>query len=345
LSVDELFDRVPGWAGRARTVEPLAGGITNRNFRVTLDGESFVVRAPGENTELLGIDRRHEEEAARQAATLGVGPEVVAFVEPEGSLVTRFVSGASPGAEALRTAPLLGEVADLLRVVHGGPAIAAVFDWHRVPQDYAATARACGVDVPAAYEPAMAVADRVRAAFAVSPDAVCPCHNDLLAANFLVSVDGSEAERIGRLVQPTRGNLAAEHLSTARTPGSAAPRAETRRTHPRTRLQLVDWEYAGMNDRYFDLGNFAVNNELDLGGDVALVEAYFSEVTDRRLARLRLMKVISDLREAMWGVVQASVSTLDVDFLDYAGTHFERLLENASRPGFDRLLEDAATDA
>lgn len=297
MSLDELLDRVPGWAGQARTVEALEGGITNRNYRVTLDGESFVVRAPGENTDLLGIDRGHEEEAARQAAALGVGPEVVAFVEPEGSLVTRFVIGAAPGAEALRTAPLLGEVAALLRVVHGGPAITADFDWYRVPQDYAATARAHGVDVPAVYEQAMEVAGQVRAAFAATPDAVCPCHNDLLEANFLLSVDG---------------------------------------------LRLVDWEYAGMNDRYFDLGNFAVNNELDWSGDVALVEAYFGEVTDRRLARLRLMKVISDLREAMWGVVQAGVSTLEVDFLDYAAEHFDRLLGNASRSGFGRLLEEAA---
>jgi thiamine kinase-like enzyme len=198
----------------------------------------------------------------------------------------------------LRTEPLLAEAAALLRVVHGGPPIAAVFDWHQVPQDYAATARAHGVEVPGAYEHAMAVADQVRAAFGASGDDVRPCHNDLLAANFLVSADG---------------------------------------------LRLVDWEYAGMNDRYFDLGNFAVNNGLDVDGDVALVEAYFGGITRCRLARLRLMKVISDLREAMWGVVQAGVSTLDVDFLAYAEEHFERLLDNVARPGFDRLLDDAAT--
>lgn len=300
MSLDELLDRVPGWAGRSRTVEPLAGGITNRNYRVTLAGERFVVRAPGENTHLLGIDRAQEHEAARQAAALGVAPEVVAFVEPGGSLVTRFVDGAVANGQALRTEPLLGEVASLLRVVHGGPAIAAVFDWYRVPQDYAATARARGVDVPAVYDEAMQVAGQVRTAFAASPDAVCPCHNDLLAANFLLSVDG---------------------------------------------MRLVDWEYAGMNDRYFDLGNFAVNNELDLDGDVALVEAYFGAVTGRRLARLRLMKVISDLREAMWGVVQAGVSSLEVDFLAYAEVHFERFRQAASRSGFDHLLEDAAVDA
>ena len=300
MSLDELLDRVPGWAGRARTVEPLDGGITNRNYRVTLGDESFVVRAPGENTDLLGIDRGHEEEAARQAAALGVAPEVVAFVEPEGSLVTRFITGTALGAEALRGPPLLLEVAALLNVVHAGPAIAATFDWQLVPRVYAATARRLGVVVPPAYERAQAVADRISAAFATSTEPACPCHNDLLAANFLRSADG---------------------------------------------LQLVDWEYAGMNDRYFDLGNFAVNNGLDDEGDVALVEAYFGAVTARHLARLRLMRSISDVREAMWGVVQAGASSLDFDFLGYASEHFDRFAEHASRPGFDRLLEDAARDA
>ncbi len=152
--------------------------------------------------------------------------------------------------------------------------------------------------MPRAYDDAMVVAERVRGAFAAAPEPGCPCHNDLLPANFLALPDGG--------------------------------------------LCLLDWEYAGMNDRYFDLGNFAVNNELDADGEAALVEAYFGSVTPRRLARLRLMKVISDLREAMWGVVQSGVSTLDVDFVDYAEEHFDRLLGNSGHAGFDRLLEDAA---
>ncbi|HEY5699032.1 MAG TPA: phosphotransferase, partial [Acidimicrobiales bacterium] len=134
--------------------------------------------------------------------------------------------------------------------------------------------------------------------FGRDAEAPCPCHNDLLPANFLALPDGG--------------------------------------------LCLLDWEYAGMNDRYFDLGNFAVNNELDRAGDEALLFAYFGAVTPRRLGRLRVMKVVSDLREAMWGVVQAGVSSLDVDFMDYAEEHFERLLGNASVVGFDRLLDDAA---
>jgi thiamine kinase-like enzyme len=109
------------------------------------------------------------------------------------------------------------------------------------------------------------------------------------------------------------------------------------------RLWLIDWEYAGMNDRFFDLGNFAVNNGLDDAGDEALLEGYFGDLTNGRVARLRLMKVMSDLREAMWGVVQQAVSTLDVDFEAYAAEHFDRLLTNAGRPGWSRLLADAAS--
>ena len=54
------------------------------------------------------------------------------------------------------------------------------------------------------------------------------------------------------------------------------------------------------------------------------------------------MRVVSDFREAMWGVLQQGISTLDVDFVAYAGEHFDRLLANASKPSFERALRDVA---
>ena len=64
----------------------------------------------------------------------------------------------------------------------------------------------------------------------------------------------------------------------------------------------------------------------------------------RRLARLTLMRVVSDFREAMWGVLQQGISTLDVDFVAYAGEHFDRLLANAATPAFERALDEVAGD-
>ncbi|MGH3033995.1 MAG: hypothetical protein ACRDON_05490, partial [Gaiellaceae bacterium] len=72
---EEIVERL--WPGRDARVEPLGGGITNRNFRVEVDGEAVVLRIGGKDTELLGIDRSVEHGASVVAAELGVGPEVV----------------------------------------------------------------------------------------------------------------------------------------------------------------------------------------------------------------------------------------------------------------------------
>jgi hypothetical protein len=56
------------------------------------------------------------------------------------------------------------------------------------------------------------------------------------------------------------------------------------------------------------------------------------------------MRVVSDFREAMWGVLQQGVSTLDVDFVAYAGEHFDRLLAHASTPAFERALREVTAD-
>jgi aminoglycoside phosphotransferase (APT) family kinase protein len=107
-------------------------------------------------------------------------------------------------------------------------------------------------------------------------------------------------------------------------------------------VRLVDWEYAGMGSRWFDLGNFAVNNELGRAEEETFVTAYLGAPPSRAdLAALRLMRLMSDFREAMWGVVQTAISDLDFDFAAYASKHFDRLLAAAEGPGFEPLLEDA----
>jgi len=103
-------------------------------------------------------------------------------------------------------------------------------------------------------------------------------------------------------------------------------------------IRIVDWEYAGMGDRFFDLANFSVNHELSIEDDRRLLEAYFGAARDEDLASLRLMRFMSDFREAMWGVLQSGISELDFAFMDYAAKHFARLEATASEPAFDAYL-------
>ena len=80
-----------------------------------------------------------------------------------------------------------------------------------------------------------------------------------------------------------------------------------------------------MGDRFFDLANFSVNHELSDEETALLLEAYFGEAREEHREHLRLMRFMSDFREAMWGVVQQGISELDFDFDDYARKHFARL--------------------
>ena len=109
--------------------------------------------------------------------------------------------------------------------------------------------------------------------------------------------------------------------------------------HDGQRIQIVDWEYSGMGDRYFDLGNFAVNNELGPDDEEVLLTRYFDEpATDRRRATLALFRCMSDFREAMWGTLQTSVSHVGFDFEEYARSHFARLVDAMGAPRFEEHL-------
>src|SRR5947207_6616038 len=134
--VNALLDRIPGWAGRARVAEVLAGGLTNRNLLVEVGDDQFVVRLPGNETELLGIDRRVECEANERAAALGIAPAVAAFLEPEGCLVTRFVAGVALTSEQLPAPERLRAICTAARAFHEARALGGDFDCFRVPQEH-----------------------------------------------------------------------------------------------------------------------------------------------------------------------------------------------------------------
>ncbi len=287
MRVEDVCERL--WPGRDCRVERLGGGLTNHNFKVTVGGEAFVVRVGGQDTHLLGIDRADEHGAALVAAAIGVGPEVVGYVD--GSLVTRFVDGEPIPADEIAGHGTIGRVAGLLRAIHDGPAVPGRFDSFRVVEAYLETVLARGGAQPEQYGEAKAVADEIERA--LGPRTARPCHNDLLNANFIADGD---------------------------------------------RLWIVDWEYAGMGDPFFDLANFAVNNGLEEDGDRTLLEAYGRADKDA-LAHLTLMRFMSDFREAMWGSVQEAVSALDEDFAAYAREHFERLDATARSPRFRAALD------
>ena len=108
-------------------------------------------------------------------------------------------------------------------------------------------------------------------------------------------------------------------------------------------MWVIDWEYGAMGDPFFDLGNFAVNQELSLDDMSYLLTTYFGEARSRDLAHLQLMKLASDLREAFWGFLQVGISTLDFDYASYAAKHIDRFCAASSTPEFGSWIEGVST--
>jgi thiamine kinase-like enzyme len=96
-----------------------------------------------------------------------------------------------------------------------------------------------------------------------------------------------------------------------------------------------------MGDPFFDLGNLSINNALSDDAQERLLALYFEEPNDAHRARLKLMRIMSDFREAMWGVVQQGLSTLDIDYVEYATKHFDRLSTTMADTRFNDWLETA----
>ncbi len=105
-------------------------------------------------------------------------------------------------------------------------------------------------------------------------------------------------------------------------------------------IWILDWEYAGMGDIFFDLGNFAVNQALNDKQCELLLRFYFGEERPADIAHLHLMRLGSDLRESFWGFLQMGVSELDFDYRQYAHDHLNRFLKNIATPEFTQWLHD-----
>jgi amino acid transporter/thiamine kinase-like enzyme len=266
------------------TVTPLGGGLTNRNYRLEIDGEVYVLRIAGVGSEKLLIDRKRELLAAQAAHAAGVAPEVIDHSTDHTLLVTRFLWGEKLQEEHARQAEALRRVAAALRRFHDHPVPDALgaFSPFEAVRLYHAEARKHDVPLPEDLGPALELLERIEQELRAD-EPHCLCHNDLLLGNF---IDEGHA------------------------------------------LRIIDWEYAGLGDRFFDLGNFAAHNQLGEAEERLLLEFYFGEARPEHLRRLRLMRLVSDLREATWGYLQSALSKLrsPQDYLDYGRRFLDRFL-------------------
>jgi thiamine kinase-like enzyme len=183
VPIDEAAARL--WPGRDIRVFPIAAGLTNQNFRVEVDGTRYFVRLPGQSTDLLAIDRANELHNTRAAAQAGAGPEVVGHDPETGAMVLEWIDGRTMSNAAFAERGTPTRIATVLRQLHAGPRFRDDFDMFRLTEHYLRVVDDRSIRIPDGYRDQLARVARIEAALAARPLGAVPCHNDLLAENYL----------------------------------------------------------------------------------------------------------------------------------------------------------------
>ncbi len=300
MTIDDVIAGVPAWRGLEIAIEPIEGGLTNTNYRLTVAGERFCVRIPGQDSSLLAIDREVEYRNTVAAAESGAGARVVHAVGDTPVMVLEWIDGVVQSGESLRQDPAVPRMADAIRRLHTGPAFVNRFDMFRIAEGYLDIVKQRGFEIPSSYEEHLPAVRRIEAAMAVRSADLVPCNNDLLAANYIDTGDG---------------------------------------------FRIIDYEYSGMNDPCFELGNTWAESELSPDQLHVLCERYFGANLRNRVARARLWSIMSNYGWTLWAAIQHAVSDIDFDFWEWGiDGKFARAELALASPDFGHLLEDVARD-
>ena len=183
MAIEEVVERL--WLGREIRISPIAAGLTNENFRVQVDGIPYFVRIPGPSTDLLAVDRLNELHNTRAAAEAGVGPNVVAHDPSSGALVLEWIDGRTMSNAAFAEAGTPTRIAEALRRLHAGPRFRDDFNMFRLSEHYLRVVDERSIRIPEGYRGQRRKVGLIEAALAARPLETVPCHNDLLAENYL----------------------------------------------------------------------------------------------------------------------------------------------------------------
>jgi thiamine kinase-like enzyme len=191
--VNDAVARVSLWKDQEAKVSQLSGGLTNENYLVEALGQRYVMRIPGQSTELLSIDRTNEVYNTKAAATTGIGPRVLEHIPDLDVLVLEFIPGPTMSATMLQSKAMAGRMAASFRRLHDSPRFLKDFNMFRLIDYYLGIVDEHHVTIPDDYLDWLPTIATIEHAVGAGALPAVPCHNDLLCENF---IDDGAALRI-----------------------------------------------------------------------------------------------------------------------------------------------------
>lgn len=188
--IEQVVASIKDWEGKQAEILQLSGGLTNSNYKVLVDGSPFFIRVPGESTELLAVNRQNEHFNAKAAADCGVGPRILYYLPDFQVMVLEFLDGRTMSNATLKAPGMPARIAQVIKRLHSGPRFFSDFNMFRLAEYYLDICRERGIRIPEGYAERLPTVGRIERALLARPMPTVPCHNDLLAENYM-EVGGS----------------------------------------------------------------------------------------------------------------------------------------------------------
>ena len=185
ITIKEVIQKIDDWRDRQAEIQEMTGGLTNKNYRVEVEGQSYFVRIPGASTELLAVDRDSEYHSSKAAAAAGVGPKVLYHLPDHKVMVLEFLKGETMSIETLQGPRMPARIAQSLKKLHTGARCLNDFNMFRLVEFYMGIVEEHDVRIPGDYRDRMSVLSGIETALTQKSLDTVPCNNDLLAENYI----------------------------------------------------------------------------------------------------------------------------------------------------------------
>jgi len=288
------YELLPEWKGIDVRITELSGGITNKLYRIRSEKGDYTVRIYGDKTDLF-INRDYEAQAIREMAKIGVGSKMIRYLPEIGVTIVEFIGDSIVLTNKhFLDKSLYPKIVDPIRKIHeSGVKLENIFN----PKIEVKKMFAILTDLDAHY-PEFDIAgtierlEKLTDIIDIPESEYATCHNDLLADNFILI------------------NKDARHKY-------EAP------------MYLIDWEYAGMAPKYYDIADMFQEILVPRESEKQIVEEYCGgREFDRVLYYIDLFKPFPDIYWFLWSLIQLNISKIEFDYYNYGKTKYENAVGN-----------------
>jgi thiamine kinase-like enzyme len=288
------YELLPEWKDLDIHITQLSGGITNKLYRIRSAKGDYTVRLYGDKTELF-INRDGEAHAIGEMSKIGVSSNLVKYMPEKGVTIVEYIDDAIVLTnDHFLDSSLYPKIVDPIRKIHSsGIRLRQVFNPLLAVMKMSAILARLQIEYRE-FEIAGTIERLVKLSSIINiPESeYAPCHNDLLADNFI-------------LIKPD----ALEKYDSA--------------------LYLIDWEYAGMAPRYYDVADMFQEILVTREAERGIVEEYCDGVGfDHTLLLIDLFKPFPDIYWFIWSLIQLNISKISFDYYNYGRVKYENAIKN-----------------